>query len=188
MMTEKSFPAAFEVELLNELRPSRNKRLFYPGAVETGGHDGLNLHVIPHEGEEWIGTFAFGGFRPRSITGVYTTPNPAKLCVIAEGQAYIVDVVHPKSCDILPIIPVLAVRSSAKHRLLIFANHTELLAIGIDGIVWKTARLSWDNMKLTSMNDDNIFGVFWDIRSESEMGFTVDLATGSHSGGADVPA
>src|SRR5690606_29175711 len=100
-------------------RPSRNRRLFYPEGSEKGGHDGLNLHVAPYESEEWIGTFAFGGFGPRSITGVYTTPNPAELCVIAEGQAYRVDVRYPQTCDCLSIVPVLAVRSSAKHRLLI---------------------------------------------------------------------
>ena len=187
MMIENPFPQAFEFELLSELRSSHTKRLFYPGAIESGGHDGLNVHVIPHAGDGWIGTFAFGRFGPNAITGVCTTPNPTKLCVIAEGQAYIVDVVHPQACDSLRIIPVLAVRSSAKHGLLIFANHTELLAVGADGIAWRTARLSWDSMKLTSMNDDELCGVFWDIQSESEQGFTVDLATGRHTGGASVP-
>jgi hypothetical protein len=187
MMIETPFSHAFEFELVSELRSNHTKRLFYPGAIESGGHDGLNVHVIPHESDEWIGTFAFGHFGPKAITGICTTPSPTKLCVIAEGQAYLVDVVNPEACDSLRIIPVLAVRSSAKHRLLIFASHTELLAVGVDGIAWRKARLSWDSMKLTSMNDDKLCGVFWDIRSESEQGFTVDLATGRHTGGASIP-
>jgi hypothetical protein len=187
MMSTNLFPAAYEFERLAELPASRAKRLFYPGATAIGGRDGLNIHIIPHGGEEWIGTFAAGGFGPKSVTEVCHTPNPNKLCVVSEGQGYVLDVRHPKSCDSVPIFPVLALRSSAKHRLLIFANHTELLALGEQGVAWRTARLSWDSLKLTSMTDDELSGVFWDIRSESEQSFKVNLANGTHTGGADVP-
>ncbi|CAH2408761.1 hypothetical protein MES5069_70379 [Mesorhizobium escarrei] len=87
----------------------------------------------------------------------------------------------------LTIVPVIAVRSSVKYRLLIFVNNTELLAIGVNGEAWRTERISWDNLKLTTMTYDTICGVFWDIQTESEQGFTVDLATGTHSGGATMP-
>jgi hypothetical protein len=187
-MSTHLFSAGFEFERLGELPASPVKRLFYPGATSIGGRDGLNVHVIPHQGEEWVGTFAAGGYGPKTVSEVCSTPNPTKLCVIAEGQGYIVDVEHPDSCDSVTIFPVLAVRSSAKHRLLIFANHTELLAVGAEGIAWRTARLSWDSLKLTSMNDDELCGVFWDIRSESEQSFAVNLANGTHTGGANVPA
>lgn len=186
-MSTNLFPVAFEFERLGELPASRVKRLFYPGATAAGGRDGLNVRVIPHRGEEWIGTFAAGGFGPKAVTEVCSTPNLNKLCVIAEGQGYIVDVEHPECCDSVPIFPVLALRRSTKHRLLIFANHTELLAVGDDGVAWRTTRLSWGSMKLTSMSEDELFGVFWDIRSESEQSFTVNLGNGTHTGGANVP-
>jgi len=186
-MSTSLFPAAFEFERLDELPASQVKRLFYPGASSTGGHDGLNVRVIPQQGETWIGTFAAGRFGPKAVTEVCSTPNPTMLCVIVEGQGYLVDVEHADSYDCVPIVPVLAVRRSAKHRLLIFATHTELLALGVEGIAWRTARLSWDSLKLTSMSEDELCGVFWDIRSESEQGFTVNLEDGTHTGGADVP-
>lgn len=187
MMIEQPFPSAFEFEVLSELRAGNTKRLFYPGAIESGGQDGVNVRVVPHEGEAWIGTFASGRFGAKTITGVFTTPNPTKLCVVAEGQAYIVDAANPKEHESLPIVPVIAVRSSAKYRLLIVANHTELLAIGANGIAWRTERLSWDSLKLTTMTNETLYGVFWDIQTESEQSFTVDLATGTHTGGAFVP-
>lgn len=187
MMSTNLFPADFEFERLGELPASRVKRLFYPGATVAGGRDGLNVHVIPHRSEEWIGTFAAGSFGPKTVTEVCNTPNKNKLCVVAEGQGYIVDVERPDCCESVPIFPVLALRSSAKHGLLIFANHTELLAVGDQGLAWRTARLSWDSMKLTSMSEDELCGVFWDIRSESEQSFTVNLQNGTHTGGANVP-
>jgi hypothetical protein len=186
-MSTNLFPAAFGFERLSELPSRCVKRLFYPEANATGGHDGINVHIIPNQGEEWIGTFASGGFGPNTVSEVCSTPNPTKLCVIAEGQGYIVDVEHTDSWESVPIIPVLAVCSSAKHRLLIFANHTELVALGAEGIAWRTARLSWDSLKLTSMSEDELCGVFWDIRSDSQQSFTVNLENGTHIGGANFP-
>lgn len=187
MTIEQPFPSAFELEVLSELSSGNTKRLFYPGAVASGGHDGLSVRVVPHEGEAWIGTFASGRFGHKTTTGVFATPDPTKLCVVVEGLAYIVDVANPEEHESAPIVPVIAVRSSAKYRLLIFANHTELLAIGVNGIAWRTKRLSWDSLKLAAMTDDTLSGVFWDIQSESEQGFTVNLADGTHAGGAFVP-
>jgi hypothetical protein len=40
-------------------------------------------------------------------------------------------------------------------------------------------------MKLTSMSEDELCGVYWDIRSESEQSFAVNLANGTHTGGVD---
>lgn len=187
MMTQHPFPAEYELECLEELQAGHTRRLFFPGGTSDGGHDGINVQVSPHEGTEWVGTFALGHFGPRAITGLWTTPNPSSLCVVAEGQGYMVDARNPQQCEAVPIVPVLAVRSSAKYQLLIFSNHTELLAYGSTGIAWRTKRLSWDSLKLTTMSDDELCGVFWDIRSESEQSFAVNLADGTHTGGANVP-
>jgi hypothetical protein len=186
-MIEQPFPSAFELDVLSELPSENTKRVFYPGGLESGGHDGLNIRVVPYEGEEWIGTFASGRFGPKTVTGVFTTPNPNKFCAISEGQAYIVDVTGPKVCESLTIVPIIAVRSSMKHRLLIFANNTEILAIGVNGAAWRTERLSWDSLKLITTTDDTLCGEFWDVQTESEQGFTVDLANGTHCEGATMP-
>lgn len=187
MMAEQPFPSVFECEVLSELSSGNTMRLFYPGAVESGGHDGLNVRVVPREGKEWVGTFASGRFGRRTTTGVFATPNPEKICVVAGGLAYIVNVANPKEHESIPIVPVVAVRSSAKYRFLIFANYTELLAIGDDGVAWRTDRLSWDSFELTTMTDDTLCGVFWDVQSESERSFSVNLSDGTHTGGAFVP-
>lgn len=182
MTTDYVFPAIYEFEHLNELDSVHTRRLFFPGGTSAGGSDGINVHVIPHNGVDWVGTFASGRLGSNASTGVWTTPNPTKLCIISQGQGYIVDALSPGACEPLPIFPIFAVRSSAKHRLLIFASYTELLAYGVMGVIWRTKRLSWDGLKLTSMTEDQLCGHFWDIRSESEQSFTVDLATGNDNG------
>lgn len=186
-MVEESFPTDFGFEVLNELASDNSRRLFFPGAGHLGGRDGLNIRVIPSDAEAWIGTFSFGRFGSKAVTGVFATPNPKKLCVVAKGQAYIVNVISPQDHECLSIIPVLDVRASLKHGLLIFANHTELLAMGSNGVAWRTGRLAWDSLRLTSMTDEILYGVFWDIQTESEQSFSVNLADGTHVGGARVP-
>lgn len=187
MITSYPFPLHCEPKILSELVPSNIKHFYYPGAIESGGHDGLTVRVNPNKGDAWIGTFASGKFGPKTVSGIFSTPDPARLCVVSEGQAYIVDVTSPTVYETLPLIPIIAVRDSEKHQLLIFANHTELLAIGSNGIAWRTERLSWDGLRLTQITDDVICGTFWDIQTESEQSFTVDLATGAHLGGASLP-
>jgi hypothetical protein len=73
-----------------------------------------------------------------------------------------------------------------KHGIIVFANFTELVAYGSQGLKWRTKRLTWDSMKVVEVTDDLLKGEFWDIRSESTQGFTVDLATGNHEGGIDA--
>ncbi|MFQ6311466.1 hypothetical protein [Lysobacter capsici] len=187
MIIERLFSANFEFKVEQELTRSDAKRLFYPGAVETGGQDGLTVRVDPNNGDPWTGVFAPGKLGANCITGIFSAPNPLEICVVSSGQAYLIDVISPRRYSVLPVIPVTAVRSSEKHKILIFSDHTQLLAIDASGVAWQTERLSWDSFRITSIDDDVIRGVFWDIQSESEQGFEVDLATGAHVGGVKLP-
>lgn len=187
MVIDRPFQSEFEFEQLEELPADSSKRIFYPGAVESGGQDGVNVRLIPRQGEAWIGTFARGRFGPKTITGIFTMPNPDELCVIAGGQAYILNVKNPRNYETPAIVPVIDVRFSENYRIIILANHTELMAIGASGFVWRTERLSWDSLKLSTITDETLSGVFWDIQSESEQSFSVNLADGTHTGGATLP-
>ena len=63
--------------------------------------------------------------------------------------------------------------------VIVFANFTELVAYGPTGIRWRTKRLAWDSLKITEVTDTIIKGEFWDIRSDANSNFVVDLATGN---------
>jgi hypothetical protein len=63
---QKLFPANYDVELLEELRPSGEARFFYPGARTSGGADGPTFRFTPAAHAPWLGTFAF---RHRGVGG-----------------------------------------------------------------------------------------------------------------------
>lgn len=179
MIVDRSFPAEYDIEVLREQGPARHRRLFYPGATEAGGKDGLSVRVAPLVGEPWIGTFAFGRYGARTLSGVFTMPDPNRLCVVSRGEAYLVNANCPSHYEIARIRPVIDARVSLKHKLFIMVDHGGLLAIGPSGVAWQTEQSDWDELRLTGKDEDHLCGTVWDLPTGSEERFCVRLADGS---------
>ncbi len=184
-LVDVSFPRAYACEVVGEIPGGNGPRYFYPGGDTLGGRDGVNVRVVPSGGEAWMGTFALGTFGPSGITKVLSMPNPTTLCVVARGAGYLVSVEDPLSWQLVKAVPIIDVRPVPSLRIVVFANFTELVAYGADGIAWRTKRLAWDSLKLTRVTETTAFGEYWDIRVESMQTFEVDLATGRHRGGVE---
>lgn len=184
--TDFSFPRQYDSEVVDEL-PSREvpPHYYYPGGTLAGGGDGVLVRVTPEGGAGWIGTFAFGKYGKNAVTKVLGMPDPGRLCVVSRGAGYLVSVRDPRSWEVVRAIPVIDVRSIPEAGLVVFANFTELVAYGAEGVRWRTKRLTWDSMKLTEVTDEKIVGEYWDIRSEETRTFEVDVRTGAHRGGVE---
>ncbi|MBO0757412.1 MAG: hypothetical protein J2P54_16270, partial [Bradyrhizobiaceae bacterium] len=152
-------------------------------ASVQGGRDGVLVKVRSERGQEWLGTFAFGHLTPNGVSGIFTTPDPDRLCVVAAGEGYFVSANRPTSWEGISVVPILDVRPVAARDIIVFADFTNLAAYGKTDLKWRTKRLSWDDLKITEVTDSFIKGEFWDILSEQMASFVVDLATGAHTGG-----
>jgi len=180
-----SFSANYDYKELFEVSsPASLSHYFYPGASQIGGHDGMLVEVYPDEYAAWQGTFAFGKVIPNGLSGVFAMPNPQQICVVSRGSGYLVSVINPTSWECIDAIPVIGVYPVLAQGIVVFASFTNLVAYGLEGVKWRTERLTWDGMKITELTDRFIKGEFWDLRNESTAEFIVDLATGSHEGGA----
>jgi len=180
-----TFPHGFVCEVLDELNESTTARRFFPDG-RAGGQDGINVRVRPEIGETWIGTFAFGNPGKVGISRVLSMPDPAKLCVVARGAGYIVSVSDPRTWETVRAIPIIDIRVVQSAELVLFANYTEILAYGKDGVTWRTQRLTWDGLKILSVGDRTLVGEYWDLREEGMQRFEVDLATGAARGGIEL--
>jgi hypothetical protein len=181
-----AFPRSYEVAPIHELpQPAVHTHWFFPSRTTSGGKDGVTVQIVPQREAAWVGTFAFGPFGQNGVSGVYTTPHPDRVCVISRGKAYFAVTNRPEACEVLAFHPVLDVLTSTEHGLIIFSNHTELLAFDSSGMRWRTKRLSWDSLRIVEMKNGRILGEFWDIRSEQMSTFSVDIVSGKHEGGAD---
>jgi hypothetical protein len=67
--------------------------------------------------------------------------------------------------------------------LLAIAGFHTVLAIDANGIRWQSARLSWEGITLNHTDADHLHGTGWNLNTDREVPFTVDLLTGAHQGG-----
>jgi hypothetical protein len=179
-----AFARDYEVELMHELPSSSGVEhtFYYPGGAEVGGRDGVIVRVTPHGGTSWLGIFAFGD--GPFLTRVLSTPCRRTLCVVARGVGYIVRVDDPHKWEEVPCTPVVDARPIPESDRLIFANFTEILAYGPDGLIWETPRLSHDGLNILKVTAERIEGLVWDAPNQRHVGFSVDVRTGRHHGGA----
>jgi hypothetical protein len=181
-----SFPRRYEWEVVDELPGGgAQPHYYFPGGTLASGGDGVVVRIAPAGAAIWFGTFAFGKYGMTAATKILSMPDPGKLCVVSCGAGYIVSVQDPRSWESVKAIPVIDVRPIAGAGLVVFANFTELVAYGTEGVRWRTKRLTWDSMKLIDVTDEKIVGEYWDIRSEETRTFEVDVATGTHHGGVE---
>jgi hypothetical protein len=180
MKVDLSFQTNYDVEIVEEL--GSGNRYYYPGATTQKGKDGLIIKVIPSENESWIGVFAFGEISIKGVSGIYTTPNPEKLCVVSRGMGYIVSTNNPIDWEEVVPIPIMEVYSVAAQNLLIFADYTKIYAYNASGLKWKTERLAFNSFKIIEVTDTSLKGRYWNERNDRDEIFEIDLLTGLQIG------
>ncbi len=186
-VVQGGFRRTWEVEVLQAqpmIAPAR--RYTYPrevvGEEEAMARGALELMVRPGVGGAFLATCSLG-FKDRSMpTGVWSAPNADEMCAVAGGYAYLVDTAAPERVVQVPLRPVTAVRALGREGLLVFAGFTNLGAWGSAGQVWTTGRLSWEGVTLGEVADGRLTGTGWEMVSDKELPFSVDLRTGVHEG------
>lgn len=180
-MIELAFPAAYDVRILREW-PGAGGMLQF--AREGKLVDGGVMIEVTAERETWAGVVSNA---PRSVaaarTAIVSSPSPRVLCVAARGDAYFIDVEQPGRWWSLKDAPVVAIRSATTDGLLVLATPQRVVAVGRDGLAWRTPRLAIDGIKLGEPTDGELRGIA-DPRDCSEE-FAVDLRTGHHVGGVE---
>jgi hypothetical protein len=48
---------------------------------------------------------------------------------------------------------------------------------------WQSARISWEGVTMTEIRDGHLHGTGWNLHTDREVPFSIDLATGAHEGG-----
>lgn len=186
--TSESFPHTWAVQVLLQpplIAPAR--QYIFPQHVageEDALHRGaLQLLVRPYSGGQFLATCALG-FRDSSLpTGVWSCPKAEELLAVAGGYAYRINTQEPESTELLEQRPVTAVLAIPEHGLLLLAGFHDILALAADGIAWRSGRISWEGLTLGNLQAGHLQGTGWDMFTDTERPFTLDLLTGRHQGG-----
>lgn len=181
-----TFPRAWTAEILPQrplIVPPR--RFTYPREAEEVERGALEAMIRPASGTEFLATFALGFADPAAPSGIWSCPHPDEICAVAGGYAYVVDTRDPGRFTHLPFRPVLEVRPLAAQGLLLFSGSYALLAWGRDGLAWQTPRLSSEGLRIVEIAGDLLHGSGWDMLTDREIPFAIDLRTGERADGPE---
>lgn len=179
------FPHAWQAEILAArplILPPRH--FVYPREAEEIERGALEIVVRPKvDGTQpFLATCALGFRDPVVPTGLWSAPNPVEICAVSGGYAYIIDTTAPERFTMIPYRPVLEVRPVAAAGLLLFVGHHSILAWGQNGQAWQSAKLSDEGVRIASIEDGLIRGRGWEMMSDQETPFALDLHTGLPTG------
>lgn len=159
------------------------RHFVYPQEVEEVERGALEVLVRPAGGEPFLATCALGFRDPLVPTGVWSAPHPGEMCAVAGGYAYIIDTTAPERFTMLPYKPVLAVvpapEPAPKEALLLFVGHCAILAWGREGEAWQSEKLSDEGVTVTGIEGGVLRGRGWQMLTDKETEFAVDLRTGA---------
>ena len=188
-----AFPHSWSVEVLKGPPMIAPVRQFtYPqeiaGEEDALARGALLLMVRPAAGGSFLATCALGFTDPTMPTGVFACPDSDEICAVAGGYGYVIHSARPEQSTHLPLKPVVEIRVLAEQALLLFVGFHSLLAWGVGGLAWETRRLSWEGLRLTEVKEGVLHGFGWNLMTDREVGFTVNLTTGECEGGASPVA
>ena len=177
------FPHNYAVEEFGELPGTgtlKEPLIYFPPPKGRPEHNGEWLKVKAKSGKTWVGVFAYGLGSQRGSSRVISTPEANTMCVIARGGGYMVNTEAPELWEEVRACPVTESRPLPEHELLVFSDFTGLAAYGSNGLVWRSPRLCWDDLKITKVTRETIEGTGYDPTNSltHEMRFAVDLKTG----------
>lgn len=179
-MIDLTFPHRWQAEILSArplILPPRH--FVYPLQAEEVERGALEVLIRPDEGAQpFLATCALG-FRDSIVpTGVWSCPNPGEICAVSGGYAYIIDTSAPERFTMIAYRPVLEVRALAAQGLLIFVGHHSILAWGAGGQFWQSEKLSNEGVTITVIEAKKLHGRGWNMITDKETPFTLDLRTG----------
>jgi len=147
------------------------------GALEVMVHPGA-MAGEPAEAEPFLATCALGFADPLVPTGIWAAPNPREMCAISGGYAYVIDTMAPERFAMIPYRPVMEVRAAVAQQLLLFVGHRSILAWGVGGQAWESEKLSDEGLSLFMIEGDMLHGMGWQMLTDKETPFALDLRTG----------
>ena len=157
------------------------RHFVYPASADEVERGALEVLVRPagQNAQPFLATCALGFNDPAVPTGLWSAPNPVEICAVSGGYAYLIDTTAPENFTMiaLPSCASGARRHGGQAAALCRASVGDL-AWGAGGQVWESKKLSDEGFIVTAVERGLLRGRGWDLLSDEETPFAIDLATG----------
>jgi len=176
-----TFPRAWRATILADnpnTLPARH--YIYPTEVEEVERGALEVQIKSsiQGAQTFLATCALG-FRDQAVpTGIWACPRKEEICAVSGGYAYIIDTAAPENFTMIEMRPVLEVRVVVPQGLLLFIGHHAIHAWSADGLAWESEKVSDEGIKITDIAGGILHGKGWEMKTDKEVPFAVDLLTG----------
>ena len=175
-----AFPHHYEILEPPELPgtgPSSLPVYYFPRLGIRPERDGHWIQVVPAGGKPWLGVF--GGDGGTNFTRLFSTPDPDRFCVIAQGEAFLVRAASPDEWEAIWRNYVTYACPVAESGLLILTTFDRLAALESSGVAWESLSFCCDDLRITHANGERIEGTGYDPTNQNEMvRFAIDTKTG----------
>ena len=137
---------------------------------------GAVLRVTAPDAEPW--DIAVGA------SSWWRTANPRAIALISDRHGLVLDVVDRRV--VVDVPGVIRITEDERDDLVLLVSETQLTAVGADGVVWVSARLAWDDLKVVRIDAHGIVctGYLGDFSRDE---IVIDPADGSQLSGPVLP-
>jgi hypothetical protein len=188
LLLESHFPANYQLEQLDRIDRSDGRKAYgFPGAdaidLQQDPATGPILAVTPDAGDPWVGVFHGGDPRvPPAVTArLIAWPDTRSFCVVYKGGGVVVRADDPRQTYEIDTYLITGVFVAPRHRVVVFADHTDLTAYNGDGLLWRSGRLALDEVRVEGVDGDS-FIVHGFFGSKSDR-FSADIAMAGRPAG-----
>jgi hypothetical protein len=161
--------------------------LAFPGALPVDpGRElaaGPILEIRPDDGGPWIAVFDGGDYEspPAAPTHVLGWPDERSVCVVDRGWGCVVRADDPDVTFEIDCYPICDVLVAPDHGLVVFADFTDVVAYGRDGVMWRCPDVVTDELRIVALDGDALHVSGFDAASYPEEPYpeiAVDVRTG----------
>lgn len=121
-----------------------------------------------------------------SLSAVITTPNPLTVAVLTNVQGedgvHLINVVTGEVSDVFVSTCVECAASDIGGKRLFLATCIDVVAIGVEGVLWESRRVSLDGIKMLTYSAGSVRGI-GNESSGQDVSFSIDATTGHATGG-----
>jgi hypothetical protein len=186
---DRTFQGAYDLapeELLFQI----DRTFSYPDADESrtpwwiadwdhAREDAIVIGVEPDDAPPWIGHFPAMLLSPRGTTGVIALPDGESLAACCRGTAYRVWAADPRRWEQISAGGLEAPVVVTGHELVLFVEHTHVVAYGTQGLAWESERLVSDDLHALRVEGDALIAEGFDAPYDRILEFAVDLRSGT---------